>query len=76
MGYKTFSDVIDESYDNIDDDEERWNEAWKQIEKLLSMNPLEVYSKVNDIVEHNYNIFVNTVWWDIIKDDIKKIKYG
>jgi len=73
MGYKTFDSIIDESYDNIDDDQTRWEAAWNQVEHLLELNPAKTYNQVQDILEHNYNTFMNKNWMEIVKQDIWKI---
>lgn len=54
-GFKTFSSIIDESYDNEIDDRHRFDMAWQQVERLSVLNPVEVYQQVHDILEHNYN---------------------
>jgi hypothetical protein len=55
-GFKTFSSVIDESYDNEVDDELRWDMAFDQIIALSNMDPIWVQEKIKDILEHNYTL--------------------
>ena len=63
MGYQTFSSVIDESYDEEPDQELRWTKALEQVRRLCEMDPMEVYSKINPIVEHNKNLILGKDWY-------------
>lgn len=62
VGFKTFDNVIDESYDAVDDDQERWAQAFKQIEYLCTQEQSVVLEKIKPIVEHNYQLLTNTDW--------------
>jgi hypothetical protein len=54
LGYQTFGDVIDESYDTIDDNHRRWSCAFDQLVKLHLLDPVEVYAKLRPVLEHNH----------------------
>ena len=56
QGYKTFGDVIDESYDNINDDIKRWSLAFEQMLKLIKQDPVEIYNRLDAVLEHNKNL--------------------
>ena len=62
LGFKTFSPFIDESYDDIEDKGERFRQAYKEIDRLLSM-PIEelheLYWKMEDILIHNQQHLLN-----------------
>lgn len=62
LGYQTFDPIIDESYDQIVDDKERWQAAMQSMEKLSKEDPLVVYQKLAPILEHNHDLFKNTNW--------------
>lgn len=68
LGFKTFDKVIDESYDEVNDNELRWKLAWKQVELLCEKNPLRVYNNLRYILDHNYNHFFDTDWHLGIKE--------
>jgi hypothetical protein len=53
LGYKTFSDIIDESYDEIEDDKLRIYTALKELIRFHKQNP--DISKINHVLEHNFN---------------------
>lgn len=73
IGFKTFSPVIDESYDDIADDEKRWQAAWNSIESLLDLDPANVYEVCQEILEHNRNLVLNTDWNRIFKKEVMQI---
>jgi hypothetical protein len=60
LGYKTFSDFWDESYDEIDDETQRFNAILKLIEDL-NKKPIEelknMYFNMIPILEHNHKLF-------------------
>ena len=63
MGYKTFSPLIDELYDLVDDDYARIKMIVEEFKRLSQNTPeqwIEWQKNVKEIVEHNYNIFINT----------------
>jgi len=62
QGFKTFGAVIDESYDDIIDDNERYAAAFEQVKRLCSMDQQQVYNQIRDVVEHNHNYIMTTDW--------------
>lgn len=57
-GFLTFNGFIDESYDNIEDDNKRFEAIKEQIDYLASLNYNELHllnKKLKDILEYNYN---------------------
>lgn len=61
-GYKTFAEFWDEAYDDIEDHHQRMITILSLIEKLASMTAeekIELSCKVKDIVEYNFNQFIN-----------------
>jgi len=55
LGYKTFNNIIDESYDDIQDDNLRLLAIVAEINRLAKLNTLEFIEKTTEITEHNYN---------------------
>jgi len=54
LGFKTFSGTIDESYDSVNDNVERFNMAFEQMEWLAKQDYHSIKEKTKDIVEYNY----------------------
>lgn len=63
FGFKTFGDVIDESYDNEPDSLRRWKMAMDQVKFLTTQDPAEIYAKIKDVVEHNQRLMLDTNWY-------------
>jgi hypothetical protein len=60
MGFKTFSDFWDESYDTLQDPSHRFMVIKEQIEKIALWNDqqiLEFRRNVKPILDHNYHMF-------------------
>lgn len=55
LGFETFSSVIDESYDTIEDNIQRWKSAFEQVTALSKENPQHVLQKIKPILDHNHN---------------------
>jgi UDP-N-acetylglucosamine transferase subunit ALG13 len=62
LGFKTFSSIIDETYDEIDDHQTRWSMALNEMSKLIHLDPVEIYSNIQDIVDHNQKLMLTTQW--------------
>jgi hypothetical protein len=71
LGYQTFDPVIDESYDNIENDLERWQAAFDQMVKLMDSDPAEICKKLSNIVEHNYQRLLATE--SIARRDVEQL---
>jgi hypothetical protein len=61
MGYKTFNDFIDESYDTEESPEKRLEMIVREINRILSLSDAEYQSIVNSIqaiCDYNFNVLV------------------
>ena len=72
-GFKTFGNVIDESFDDEPDNEKRWTMAMEQVEFLCTANHHDVLTKIQPIVEHNRKFLINECSWDSLNDSIAEI---
>lgn len=54
LGFKTFSDVIDESYDNEYDSVRRFQKAFDQVNFLAQQNFLSVIDQLQYVLDHNH----------------------
>jgi hypothetical protein len=74
FGFKTFGTVIDESYDDIEENELRWQMAWNQIENLSNQDPKSIYEKIQSTVDHNYKLIMSQNWLDLMQTQFKTIQ--
>jgi len=63
-GYKTFSPLIDESYDEIENDNLRLQAVVEEVKRLSKSDLVEFSHQVKDIVEHNERILRNQTVFD------------
>jgi|LakMenEpi03Aug12_release.lakeMendotaPanAssembly.Ray.scaffolds.fasta_scaffold426531_1 hypothetical protein len=70
LGFKTFDTVIDESYDTIEDQNDRFTQAFEQVKKLCEMDQEKILQDIKPIVEHNFEIIMRTDWKDKVFKDI------
>ena len=64
LGFKTFSPVIDESYDDEPNKIKRFNMIFDAMDKLTEQDPQEVYKKLQSVLDYNYNHFHNKANWN------------
>lgn len=58
LGYRTFDSVIDPSYDQIVDNNQRWHAAMKVVQDLASQDLHNVYLQCRADLLHNQEIFL------------------
>ena len=60
MGYDTFDHVIDHSYDVIENNTERWDQACKEFERLMRTDLHSIYIGCKSALEHNQQLFLSS----------------
>jgi len=73
LGFKTFHGIIDESYDQIKDDIERYTQAFEQVRWLCEQDQADIIQQAQPILEHNYNLLMNTDWTTYSSDRVQSI---
>jgi hypothetical protein len=71
IGYKTFDPFIDESYDSIENNEERLMAVFKEIQRLISKSAeewIEWQTNIKEIVEHNKHHFHSSTDYSTTKN--------
>ena len=66
LGFKSFSPVIDESYDDIIDNKERFAKVLDCMNKLCEIDPKKVFDQLRPVLQHNKNHFENSKWKAIV----------
>jgi len=54
LGFQTFNNIIDESYDSVENDIERWTKASQQMLFLMEKPSKEIVEKIQTVVEFNF----------------------
>jgi hypothetical protein len=54
-GFRTFHDIIDESYDDVEDDIMRWSRAFDQVRYLCNQDQASILHAITPIVDHNHH---------------------
>jgi len=78
-GYQTFAGIIDESYDNIQDDNARLDALESEVLRLANLSDdewLEMQKVLKPIIDHNYNHLLrikklSTTDYDLVGDFFK-----
>jgi len=73
LGFRTFDGIIDESYDQIIDDNERYTQAFEQVKRLCARPIPEVLAQARDILEHNHKLIMTRDWTQYAADQITKV---
>lgn len=71
LGFKTFSNIIDEDYDTVADPIRRFNLALAQVEYLLNQPQEAILSQIKPITEHNQQLMLDYDWLGSLHNDIK-----
>lgn len=64
IGFQTFGNIIDESYDSVEDLDQRCNLALNQVEYLCTLPQETVLEKIVPICDHNYSHMMRTNWYE------------
>ena len=70
LGFKTFGEVIDESYDYELDNKRRWSMAFEQIKYLCNQDQNKILPQIRHIVDHNYEVMINTDWNQLVVNSL------
>jgi hypothetical protein len=62
FGFKTFGDIVDESYDLIEDGTKRWSAGLDQVRYLCSVEQEDILARVRETVDYNHDLVMNTDW--------------
>lgn len=73
LGFQTFDGIIDESYDQILDDQDRYTQAFEQVKKLCAMDQAVVYQQAKPMLEHNFALMMSRDWTQWALDHINAV---
>ncbi len=73
LGFRTFGNVINESYDLEVTDERRWRMAFAQMQVLANLDQAQVLEKIHPILEHNAQLLMTTNWHQQMADNVNQV---
>jgi len=73
LGFKTFNDIIDESYDSEPDPNRRWGMACDQLLLLTQKPQDQVLNQIQPIVDHNFKVIMNSNWYTDFSSDLENL---
>jgi hypothetical protein len=71
VGFRTFDGIIDESYDLIEDDTQRYAAAFDQVLYLCGAPQSEILDQIRHIVDHNHHVIMTTDWTKFATDQVR-----
>jgi len=71
LGYETFSDHVDESYDEHDSIHQRTLAMLDSLNQFCDISDISVF---DDIVEHNYNVLLTSDYKSMLTTQLEKIQ--
>ena len=73
LGFQTFADIIDESYDQEPDDQKRVGLMLDQMRFLSAQDPKKIMNKIESITEYNFNVLWHNEWQKNMLHDLKLV---
>ena len=73
LGFKTFDGIIDETYDTIADNNQRFKLVCEQIEYLISQPQEDILAKIRPITEHNKQVMLTTDWYENFAREVRAL---
>jgi hypothetical protein len=73
LGFKTFDGIIDETYDSIADNDQRFKLACEQIQYLIDQPQNEILDKIKPITEHNKQAMLTTDWYGDFSKELQAV---
>lgn len=72
IGFKTFDGIIDESYDQIKHNIDRYTAAFNQVQWLCNQNQEAILEKIKPIVNYNYELLMSRNWNNYAIDRVQQ----
>ena len=79
-GFKTFSDLWDESYDDEPDDSQRIEKIAQVLKQLEHSDRQSIFESAHEIIQHNWNHFYNggfeQILWQELQDMLNELEFN
>jgi hypothetical protein len=76
LGFRTFDGIIDESYDDVADLNQRGQMITEQMKYLLEQDQKIIFDQIKPIVEHNYRLMIETDWYQEFAKEFQAVVLG
>jgi hypothetical protein len=73
MGFQTFDGIVDETYDTVENSDERFQLALEQMHKLIDQPQDLILEKIWPIVEHNQRVMLETDWYGDFARELRAV---
>ena len=73
LGFKTFDTIIDESYDQLDEFEQRNSTIIAELERLQKLDIVDLYRKAMPILQHNQQLIYSNQLWQPAREFVEQI---
>ena len=73
LGFKTFDGIVDETYDSIADNDQRFKLACEQITYLINQSQEEILEQIRPITEHNKSVMLETDWYGDFARELRAV---
>jgi hypothetical protein len=73
VGFKTFDGIIDETYDSIADNNQRFSLVCEQIKYLINQPQEYILAKIRHITEHNKQVMLTTDWYGDFSRELRAV---
>jgi hypothetical protein len=73
LGFKTFDGIVDETYDDIEDYNLRFELACEQITYLINQPQEKILEQIRPITEHNKQIMLETDWYGDFAKELRAV---
>jgi hypothetical protein len=78
-GFKTFGDVIDESYDNVVNSHDRMQAVIAEMQRISQLShdkKITVWRQLHNIAQHNKSVFFNQLQVQVIGEYVSNLNHG
>jgi hypothetical protein len=73
LGFKTFNGIIDESYDSVENSDQRFTLALAQMNYLIDQPQEEILEKIRPITEYNKSVMLGTDWYGNFSKEFRAV---
>lgn len=75
LGFRTFNNIINESYDELADEVQRQYAALEQLQWLCRQPQDRILAQCRDIVDHNFNLMYGKDWYHDFAGPLSRVLF-